>query len=88
MGGQAPYIMWTVGGKPVGGMMQMDDAMLAAKIPPHGMPYVSVTDPDAVATSASRLGGAVVVPPMDIPSVGRFTVVQDLSGAHVAAIRL
>lgn len=89
MGGPVPYVVWTAGGKSVGGMMQMDDAMKGAGVPPHWMPYVAVADADAVAAAATRLGGKVVVPPMAIPNVGRFTIVQDpAGGAHVAAIKL
>ncbi|MCG3135747.1 MAG: putative glyoxylase CFP32 [Planctomycetes bacterium] len=89
MGGPVPYVMWGAGGKSVGGMMQMDDAMKQVGVPAHWMPYVSVSDADAVAAAATRLGGKLIVPPMSIPNVGRFTIFHDpCGGAHVAAIKL
>ncbi len=42
---------------------------------------VSVKDADAVAATAKAEGGTVVVPPTDIPNVGRFTVFVDFAGA-------
>jgi hypothetical protein len=55
--------------------------------PPSWLPYVSVADCDACAQRATALGATVMVPPQDIPDVGRFTVLMDPLGAGVAAIR-
>ena len=43
-----------------------------------------VADADTTASKAQELGGAVVLPPMDIP-VGRFTIVADPQGAVFTA---
>ena len=43
-----------------------------------------VADADTTAGKAQELGGAVVLPPMDIP-VGRFTIVADPQGAVFTA---
>jgi predicted enzyme related to lactoylglutathione lyase len=51
------------------------------------LPYVSVTDCDATAERAKALGAQPLVPPKDIPDVGRFTVLMDPTGAVIAAIR-
>jgi predicted enzyme related to lactoylglutathione lyase len=48
---------------------------------------VSVTDCDATAKRAMALGAQQIVPPRDIPDVGRFTVLMDPTGAVIAAIR-
>lgn len=56
-------------------------------MPPHWLPYVAVDDADASAAKASALGGQVLVPPKDIPDVGRFSVVNDPVGAVVAVFR-
>jgi predicted enzyme related to lactoylglutathione lyase len=55
--------------------------------PPRWLPYVSVADCDASAKRAAALGATTMVPPMDIPDVGRFSVMLDPLGAAIAAIR-
>lgn len=35
---------------------------------------------------ATKLGGTVLVPPTDIPAVGRFCVIRDPQGAVIQAI--
>lgn len=81
-----------VGGTSVGGMMQMTDEWKNAEtgeLPPsHWMTYVSVSDCDATAEKIKELGGGVCVPPTDIPPVGRFSVVNDPSGATFSIIKL
>src|ERR1700723_2567603 len=58
----------------------------AAGMPPRWGAYVTVDDVDATAALAEKLGGKILVPPTDIPTVGRFTVIQDPQGAVVSAI--
>ena len=41
---------------------------------------------DATAKLAVEMGGKVLVPPQDIPQVGRFCVLQDPQGATIKAI--
>ena len=43
-------------------------------------------DVDGTAAKAAKLGGKIIVPPTDIPTVGRFTVIQDPQGAVISAI--
>lgn len=46
------------------------------------LPYVQVASADQSAAKAKRLGATVVVPPTDIPNVGRFAILVDpLGGA-------
>ena len=71
----------------VGGMMQMDGPMFQG-VPPHWMPYISVSDVDVKATQTTELGGKVIVPPMDIPDVGRFCMIEDPTGAKISLIQL
>jgi predicted enzyme related to lactoylglutathione lyase len=66
----------------VGGMMPLGPQMKG--VPPHWLVYFAVTDVDASAKKAAELGGKVMSPPMDIPNVGRFAVVQDPQGAVLA----
>jgi predicted enzyme related to lactoylglutathione lyase len=57
-------------------------------MPPNWGIYVLVEDPDATAKKAAELGGKVVVPPTDIPEVGRFATLADPQGAHFSVIKL
>jgi predicted enzyme related to lactoylglutathione lyase len=45
-----------------------------------------VNDVDKVAKDAQQLGGKILVGPQDIPTVGRFCVIQDPQGAVISAI--
>ena len=63
-------------------------ALLHTLIPDHWLPYALVGDCDDAAGRAVRLGGIVIAPPIDLEQVGRFAVLQDPGGAHIAVIRL
>ena len=82
----AEYTSFMAGEAPVAGMM--------AKMPEMGeMPnvwgaYFGVNDTDAVLAKATELGGAVFVPAMDIPEVGRMAVIGDPQGAAFSVIAL
>jgi len=54
--------------------------------PPMWSIYITVDDVDATAKMAQDLGGKVLVPPKDIPKVGRFCVIQDPQGAVLCPI--
>ncbi len=83
-----PYTEFQVGDRSIGGMVEMNPAMAAARVPPHWMPYVMVDDCDAIASRAGSLGGQLLVAPTDIPKVGRFAVFTDPAGASLAVIQL
>ncbi len=88
MGGPEPYHLWQRGGKEEpagmghGGMMKTP----MPGVPPHWAVYLKVDDVDAIADRVAKLGGKVLVPPTDIPNVGRFTVAQDPTGAVISFI--
>ena len=78
------YNVVSVGDREIGGIF---------KVPPGGpqMPiswwsYVTVDNVDDTAKNVKELGGKVIVPPQDIPDVGRFGIIQDPQGANIAAI--
>ena len=79
--GQPPYTMWTVGGKSFGGLMKLPNEAKQAGAPSHWLAYVTVPDTDAATEQATRLGAKALMGPMDIPEVGRFTVIRDPQGA-------
>jgi hypothetical protein len=59
-----------------------------AGVPPHWMVYFMVEEADAAAARAGELGATTIVPPTDIPTVGRFAMMKDPQGAAFAVIRL
>ena len=79
------YTLWKQGEADAGGMMAMP-AEVPAEVPPHWMSYVTVEDADATAARVNDLGGVLLVPPQDIPNVGRFCIIQDPSGAALGLI--
>jgi uncharacterized protein len=78
------YSIVKAGDLDVGGIMQIPSH--AKGVPPTWGAYVTVNDVDATAAEAEKLGGKVCIPPTDIPTVGRFTVIQDPQGAMISAI--
>jgi predicted enzyme related to lactoylglutathione lyase len=78
-GPMAGFTLFKRGGENVGGMRRMPVSMKG--VPPHWLAYFAVTDCDACASKARRLGGTTVAPPTDIPKIGRFSIVRDPQGA-------
>ena len=57
-------------------------------MPSNWSVYFAVDNCDASVDKVKSLGGTVVVPPSDIPQVGRFAAVQDPQGAFLNLIQL
>jgi uncharacterized protein len=51
------------------------------------IPYVGVEDTDKLSERAARLGAQVMVPPTDIPNVGRFACWMDPQQASIAILQ-
>jgi predicted enzyme related to lactoylglutathione lyase len=85
MGGMQ-YTSFKNGDRPAGGMMAITKEM--GEVPPHWLAYLAVEDTDAAVEKIKTLGGNVVVPPTDIPDVGRFAVALDPQGAVFSVIKL
>jgi hypothetical protein len=49
--------------------------------------YVAVTDVDGSTRNARELGAKVMMEPMDIPNIGRFSIITDPTGAPVALFK-
>lgn len=81
MGEMGTYRLLKVAGSGLAGVMAMPPE---AESPPHWLPYIFMPDVDAAAAKAVELGGCVYVQPMDIPGVGRFSVLADSLGASIA----
>jgi predicted enzyme related to lactoylglutathione lyase len=84
-GGAAPYTMWSAGDTMLGGLMPLPADAAKSGATPHWLAYVAVPNVDDTAKLASGLGATVMVPPTDIPTVGRFTMLRDPQGASFAA---
>jgi uncharacterized protein len=84
--GDTSYTEWKLGGRSIGGMIQMNEQW-PADVPPHWMVYFAVEDVDAAAKRVEELGGKIAVPPTDTPA-GRFSVVNDPHGAVFSVITL
>ncbi len=84
MGGGVPYMICKSNGKSVGGIFNMDDPKFE-NVPPCWMNYIDTQAVDADAAKVEKLGGKIIQPPTDIPNnIGRFCVIADPGGAHVA----
>lgn len=84
-----PYLEFGIGDTRTGGMYEPTAEMSGGVIPPpHFMNYIAVDDVDESASKAFELGGKIVMPPMDIPNVGRFCIVEDPTGAKFSMITL
>lgn len=81
---EGSYTMFNTGGRDVGGMMALP-ADAKGALPIWGS-YVTVDDVDQRVERAQQLGGKVIVPPQDIPDVGRFAVISDPQGAMLSLI--
>lgn len=84
--GPMTYTIYKRGDAQAGGMMQITREM--GPTPPNWMIYISVSDCDGMVAKVGTLGGKTVMPPHDIPNVGRIAVLQDPQGAHFAFIQL
>ncbi len=82
--GQQEYLVIKVGDTAIGGIMKKPP--MAKDAPNYWGTYVTVKSADDTAAKAKKLGARILVPPTDIPGVGRFCVLQDTQGATLSAI--
>lgn len=85
MEGMGGYFGLHVGGRTVGGMQDMK-AMFPEHIPAHWMTWFAVEDVDAVADTAVKGGGTIVVPVQDAPP-GRMAGIADPWGAVFCVLK-
>jgi predicted enzyme related to lactoylglutathione lyase len=83
MGPAGMYHVLSQGGVDRGGVT----ADLAAGVRPHWLPYVNVGDVDATIDRAKKHGASILVPPSDIPGIGRFGVLTDPLGGVLAVMK-
>jgi predicted enzyme related to lactoylglutathione lyase len=78
--GEMTYVEFELNGTTMAGMMPMP-AEVPAQVPPYWLVYFMVDDVDAGSAKAESLGATTMVPPMNIPDGGRFSVQTDPQGA-------
>lgn len=76
-----PYMIVEAAGQGIGGIMAMPDEACAAGVKPGWFGYLPVTDIEAAVADVRAAGGSVHRDPELIPTVGRFAVVADPTGA-------
>jgi len=75
------YTILNAGERGIGGLMELTQEMRDGGARPGWVGYVHVDDTDAKAASVAEAGGKVLMPPADIPNIGRFAMVADPGGA-------
>jgi len=74
------YTLFKQNGDRIAGLMERPDK----QVPPHWLSYVEVESVEASAKRAGDLGARIMMPPTDIPTVGKIAVFQDPQGAALA----
>jgi predicted enzyme related to lactoylglutathione lyase len=82
-----PYTLFTAETTSVGSLMELPEGARKMGAMPRWIGYVGVNDVDAAADRIRRLGGAVYVPPTDVPNISRFSVVADPQNAVLAVLK-
>lgn len=83
MGEMGSYHMLSRNGKSIAGMMSTNSPMMPPGVPPHWATYLAVDDVDGRLEKCSSMGATIVVPAMDVPTVGRMALIADPQGAHI-----
>jgi uncharacterized protein len=81
------YSLFTTGDSPVTGLMNVPEDGRRTGVTPQWMGYVGVDDVDAAVDRIKQLGGAVHVPPTNVPNISRFSVVADPQMATLALVK-
>jgi uncharacterized protein len=81
------YTLFTAAGAAVSGLMELPKEATASGLRPSWLGYVGVDDVDAAANRIEELGGAVHVPPTEIPNVSRFSIAVDPQMATIALLK-
>jgi uncharacterized protein len=81
------YTLFTAAGAAVSGLMELPKEATTSGLRPSWLGYVCVDDVNAAANRIEELGGAVHVPPTEIPNVSRFSIGVDPQMATIALLK-
>lgn len=70
-----------------GGLLPLTDDMRQHGARPIWLGYVFVEDVDDTARKAQALGGHALMPPFDIPGIGRVALIADAGGAPIYVMK-
>ncbi len=76
---EQPYTYFMLGDRMVAGMLGTEAEW--GDVPSHWQTYFAVENCDRAREQAEALGAKTMLPPQDIPDVGRFCVLSDPQGA-------
>src|SRR4051812_47506899 len=77
------YTMFKKGDQELAGMWEIPSAQ-REEIPPHWMGYISVPNIEEALKKAIEAQGIVKMPVTEVNNFGKFIVIQDPTGAHIA----
>ncbi len=80
------YTFFDLDGQPATGMMAIREEWGA--VPPNWSIYLAVEDLDDALRLVEESGGRVINPPVEVETVGRFSFIQDPTGAHLSLMQL
>jgi predicted enzyme related to lactoylglutathione lyase len=81
--GETTYTMIKLNDKDVGGIWAIPKDQ-QKQIPPHWMAYILVQNLDEALEKAKKNGANIVKPATNAGDFGRFGIIQDPTGAHIA----
>jgi predicted enzyme related to lactoylglutathione lyase len=84
IGDDQVYSMQKLRGKYVAAIYEQMQEQKEQGLPPHWGTYIAVNDVDSIAARVKKLGGTVVVEPMDVMDAGRMSLLMDPEGAVFA----
>lgn len=78
------YTIFSAGEHQAAGLCAQNDEQRQRGIPSNWLSYVSVSNADASAAKAKKLGAQILMEPFDVMEEGRMAVIQDPAGAVFA----
>jgi uncharacterized protein len=83
--GEVPYHMWVANKTAIGGVVALPAGADKSGTGPHWFAHITTPNADDAVATATRLGGKVLTPAKDIPTVGRYAILADPQGASFSA---
>ena len=81
LGGQ--FTRCQAGGRDVGSLYPLRQALLAQGVPSHWTPYIAVERMEAALQRVTIHGGRCLVSPFEVPDTARIALIEDAVGALV-----